>query len=123
MFSLKKLLIICNYLLVWTRTDNITLQGSMTLIEGSDIHFVTTAKNVSNPRHHRFSVKLLKVELDYRIIDKYRFFVPKLQENTLCQCQCSKDTGVQGLSQSALVPTCRYYVYHSSEIRGLCLMK
>ena len=103
MFSLKKLLIICNYLLVWTRTDNITLQGSMTLIEGSDIHFVTTAKNVSNPRHHRFSVKLLKVELDYRIIDKYRFFVPKLQENTLCQCQCSKDTnGVQGLTQSAL---------------------
>ena len=79
----------------------------MTLIEGSDVHFVTA--NVSNPRH-RFSVKLLKVELDYRIIDKYRFFVPKLQENTLCQCQCSKDTGVQGLTQSALVPTCRYYI-------------
>ena len=93
-----------NYLLVWTRTDNTTLQGSMTLMEGSDIHFVT-AKNVSknSPRQHRFSVKLLKVELDYRIIDKYRFFVPKLQENTLCQCQCSKDTnGVQGLTQSAL---------------------
>ena len=65
---------------------NSTLQGSIIMSEGSDLKFVNADLDT------QLNIRLLKVELDYSIKEKYQFFVPKIG-NTHCQDQtemCSK---------------------------------
>ena len=50
-------------------------QGSFLLSVGQDLDFVS--------RNQGITIKLLKVDLDYTINERYRFFVPKI-EGTKC---------------------------------------
>ena len=56
-------------------------QGSFLLSVGAELDFVSSssAKN----RHQGITIKLLKVDLDYTINERYRFFVPKIEETAM----------------------------------------
>ena len=88
----------------WRNSDNTTsFQGSVVLMEGSDLHFVTQQHSSAEKRKKRriFSLKLLKVEYDYAITQHYRFFVPKIRDNTtLCQCLCLQKDNNHGTRNS-----------------------
>ena len=60
------------YCFLWTQLDNVTSQGSFLLSVGADLDFVS--------RNQGITIKLLKVDLDYTINERYRFFVPKIEE-------------------------------------------
>ena len=60
------------YCFLWTQLDNVTSQGSFLLSVGEDLDFVS--------RNQGITIKLLKVDLDYTINERYRFFVPKIEE-------------------------------------------
>ena len=47
-------------------------QGSFLLSVGQDLDFVS--------RNQGITIKLLKVDLDYTINERYRFFVPKIEK-------------------------------------------
>jgi hypothetical protein len=61
--------------------NNTTFKISSILTATDDLNFVSNLGNL-------LSIKLLKVELDYGIAEKYRFFVPQI--NPICKCSCSK---------------------------------
>ena len=60
------------YCFLWTQLDNVTSQGSFLLSVGAEVDFVS--------RNQGIAIKLLKVDLDYTINERYRFFVPKIEE-------------------------------------------
>ena len=60
--------------------DNATLQGSIIMSEGSDLKFVNADLDT------KLNIRLLKVELDHSLQEKYHFFVPQIG-NTVCQDQ------------------------------------
>ena len=52
-------------------------QGSFLLSVGAELDFVSSS---SAKNHQGITIKLLKVDLDYTINERYRFFVPKIEE-------------------------------------------
>ena len=66
-------------------------QGSFLLSVGQDLDFVS--------RNQGITIKLLKVDLDYTINERYRFFVPKIEEAKCYQneeviCGRDRDAGM-----------------------------
>ena len=79
------------YCFLWTQLDNVTSQGSFLLSVGQDLDFVS--------RNQGITIKLLKVDLDYTINERYRFFVPKIEEAKCYQneeviCGRGRDVGM-----------------------------
>ena len=79
------------YCFLWTQLDNVTSQGSFLLSVGADLDFVS--------RNQGITIKLLKVDLDYTINERYRFFVPKIEEAKCYQneeviCGRGRDAGM-----------------------------
>ena len=56
-------------------------QGSFSLSVGAELDFVSS----SSAKNHQqgITIKLLKVDLDYTINERYRFFVPKIEETAM----------------------------------------
>ena len=55
-------------------------QGSFLLSVGAELDFVSSS---SAKNHQGITIKLLKVDLDYTINERYRFFVPKIEETAI----------------------------------------
>ena len=55
-------------------------QGSFLLSVGAELDFVSSS---SAKNHQGITIKLLKVDLDYTINERYRFFVPKIEETAM----------------------------------------
>ena len=64
-------------------------QGSFLLSVGGELDFVSSS---SAKNHQGITIKLLKVDLDYTINERYRFFVPKIEE-TAMRCYQKKIAG------------------------------
>ena len=64
-------------------------QGSFLLSVGSEVDFVSSNQAIA--------IKLLKVDLDYTINERYRFFVPKIEEKAMCYQNQEVICGSEGI--------------------------